>query len=130
MLSEAIKNNTLTTKANYLPTAEEAIITASDKAAGDQFGWSVDIASDGSRCIVGAHHAGPSGIFSAGKVRIFARSGTTWAQEAILSASDKAASDQFGVSVAISSDGSRCIVGAYCADPAGVNLAGKAYIFS
>jgi hypothetical protein len=122
--------NTLTTKANYLPTTEEAILTASDKAANDYFGYSVAISSDGSRCIVGAYNADPDGITDAGKAYIFTRSGTTWTQEAILTASDKAANDQFGYSAAISSDGSRCIVGAYYADPSGVANAGKAYIFA
>jgi hypothetical protein len=45
-------------------------------------------------------------------------------------ANDKAANDQFGCSVAISSDGTGCIVGSQYADPSGITNAGKAYIFS
>ena len=112
------------------PESEEAILTASDKVADDYFGYSVSISSDGTRCIVGAFQADPSGISAAGKAYVFSRSGTSWTEEAILTASDKAASDFFGYSVSISSDGTRCIVGAFQADPSGVSGAGKAYIFS
>ena len=45
----------------------------------------------------------------------------------ILTASDKAASDNFGCSVSIS--GNVAIVGASNADPGGTTNAGKAYIF-
>lgn len=63
--------SSLATKANYLPTTEEAILTASDKAANDYFGWSVAISSDGSRVAIGAYRADPSGITDAGKAYVF-----------------------------------------------------------
>jgi lipopolysaccharide export system protein LptA len=104
---------------------QEAILTASDKAAGDYFGNSVSIS--GNVAIVGATYADPGGITSAGKAYIFRYNGTSWIQEAILIASDKAASDWFGYSVSIS--GNVAIVGAYYASPGGTSFAGKAYIF-
>ena len=108
---------------------QEVILTASDKAANDSFGYSIDISSDGTRVTVGAMYATPNGVTNAGKVYVFSRSGTTWTQEAILTASDKAAGDYFGISVAIDSTGARVAVGAQSADPGGLNDAGKAYIF-
>jgi hypothetical protein len=122
--------SSFTTKASYLPSTEEAILIASDKAAEDEFGRSVSISGDGTRCIVGAFTADPSGLSSAGKAYIFTRSGSTWTEEAILTASDKAYGNQFGHSVSISGDGTRCIVGAVFAETSGLSTAGKAYIFT
>jgi len=104
---------------------QEAILIASDKAAGDFFGASVSIS--GNVAIVGAPTADPGGTADAGKAYIFRYNGTSWIQEAILTASDKAVGDYFGCSVSIS--GNVAIVGAYAADPGGTTDAGKAYIF-
>ena len=109
---------------------QEAILSASDKSVGAYFGWSVSLAGDGSRVIVGAYQADPGGVSNAGAVYVYVRSGSTWTQEAILSASDKSGNANFGCSVSIAGDGSRVIVGAYAADPGGVSNAGAAYIFS
>ena len=51
-----------------------------------------------------------------------------WSQQAKIQASDKQASDNFGVSVSISSDGNTAIVGAYQEDTGGAD-AGAAYIY-
>lgn len=109
---------------------EEAILTASDKAAGDNFGSKVQISKDGTRAVIAAYFGDPSGLNNAGKAYVYVRSGTTWTEEAILTASDKAAGDNFGQSVSINSNGTRIAVGAHLADPSGLNNAGKAYIFS
>ena len=105
---------------------QQAKLVASDKAAGDQFGRNVSIS--GGFAIVGAGFADPNGVPSAGAAYVFARSGTTWSQQAKLVASDKAASDIFGKGVAISSTG-YAIVGASSADPNGISGGGAAYIF-
>ena len=57
---------------------------------------------------------------------MFIRSGSTWAQNAILTASDQTVSDQFGWSVAI--DANVAIIGAIRGDGA-VTDSGVAYIF-
>ena len=106
--------------------SQQAKLVASDKAAFDQFGYGVSISGD--YVIVGADNADPNGISGAGAAYVFVRSGTTWSQQAKLVASDKAASDYFGISVAISSTG-YAIVGASGADPNGISRAGAAYIF-
>jgi len=98
-------------------------LTASDAAAGDQFGYFVSI--DGDTAIVGAINDDDAGT-SSGSAYIFTRSGTEWTQAAKLTASDAAAYDWFGISVSI--DGDTAIVGALRDDDAG-NWSGSAYIY-
>ena len=115
--------------------AQEAKIVAADRAADDRFGYSVAISGD--YVVVGAYFededaAGGSTLTNAGSAYIFKRTGTTWAQEAKIVASDRATNDQFGYSVAISGD--YVVVGAYAEDEdaAGGNTlssAGSAYFF-
>ncbi len=110
-------------------------IVASDRAADDNFGISVAVSGD--YAIVGAHSedhdaAGGNSALSAGSAYIFKRSGNTWVQQQKIVASDRAAGDYFGISVAINGD--HAIVGAYLEDEdwAGGNTAtsaGSAYIF-
>ena len=106
---------------------QEAKLTASDKAATDNFGWSVSLSGD--RALVGAHVSDPGGTSGAGAAYVFARaSDGTWTQEAKLTASDKAVDDQFGYSVSISGD--RALVGAPLSDPGGTSNTGAAYVFT
>ena len=110
-------------------------INASDKGAGDEFGTSVSISGD--YVIVGApledHNAtGGANLNSAGSAYIFEREVGTWTQMNKIVASDRAASDMFGVSVSISGD--YAIIGAYNEDhdqTGGntLNNSGSAYIF-
>ena len=103
---------------------EQAGLTASDGASGDSFGYSVSI--DGDYAIVGAYYKDVGGNSSQGKAYIFHRSGSSWTEEAGISASDGAANDDFGTSVSISGD--YAIVGAN--KDIGSNTGqGKAYIF-
>ena len=97
--------------------SRQAELTASDAAPNDQFGWSVAIS--GSTAIIGADHHKSH----AGAAYVFVQSGSTWSQQAELTASDSSANDDFGYSVSVS--GSTAVVGA-----PGVNLgAGAAYVF-
>lgn len=105
--------------------AQQAVLTASDGLSGDQLGQSVAI--DGNLAAVGAHLADLPGKVNAGAAYVFLRSGATFQQEAKLTASDGAADDAFGYSIAIS--GSTAIVGAYLADQPGKSNAGAAYVF-
>jgi nucleoside-specific outer membrane channel protein Tsx len=84
--------------------SEQAKLTASDGVVGDRFGSSVAIV--GPTAVAGA----PGRKTSTGAAYVFVRSGTTWPQQARLTASDGARRDGLGSSVAIS--GSRVIVGA------------------
>jgi hypothetical protein len=80
------------------------------EAAGDYFGWSVALSSDGTRLAVGAPQNDGGGTDS-GHVRVFDLVGGTWTQVGG-DIDGEAAGDQFGQSVALSSDGSRLAVGA------------------
>ena len=62
-----------------------------------------------------------------GKAYIFHRSGSSWTEEAGLTASDGTAGDEFGYSVSINGD--YAIVGAYYKDIGSNSSQGKAYIF-
>ena len=103
-------------------------LTASDGDTEDWFGEAVSISGD--YCLVGAPYADGNEPGS-GSAYIFERSGTSWIEQAKLTASDGASADQFGLgdkggSVSISGD--YAIVGA-CGDcDNGVN-SGSVYIF-
>ena len=97
-------------------------LTASDAAANDQFGTSVAISGD--LAIVGAPGDRDDGPDS-GSAYLFDGS-TGWSQIAKLTASDAAAVDRFGTSVAINGD--LAIVGAPLDDDGGPD-SGSAYLF-
>ena len=102
---------------------ENAKLTASDAAAGDAFGFSVAVSGD--TAVIGAIFDDDAGSFS-GSAYVFTRSGTTWTEQAKLTASDGAWGDLFGNSVAISGD--TLLVGAYGDDDLG-DGSGSAYVF-
>lgn len=85
--------------------SQQAELTASDGVAGDYFGSAVAIS--GSTVVVGAYGQNSG----AGAAYVFGRLGTTWTQQAELTAADGGAPDFFGISVGVS--GSTAIVGAY-----------------
>jgi hypothetical protein len=97
-----------------------AKITASDGAANDYFGYSVAIGNG--RIVVGAYADDDAGS-SSGSAYIFDLDGT---QLAKITASDAAANDYFGNSVAIGNG--RIVVGAKQDDDNG-ETSGSAYIF-
>ncbi|CAK0874638.1 unnamed protein product [Prorocentrum cordatum] len=85
-------------------------LVASDGAAGDRFGFSVAVSSDGARVVVGSRYDNDQG-FNSGSAYVL--DGATGERLLKLVASDGAAGDFFGSSVAVSSDGARVVVGAY-----------------
>ena len=101
----------------YLLHRQVAKLTASDGAAGDWFGNS--IAVDGETAVVGAWENDNS----KGAAYVFIRQSGTWSQVAKLTASDGAAGDDFGSSVAV--DGDTVVVGAVYDDDEG-----SAYVFT
>jgi|GEM_PF-2287253 len=100
------------------PIVQQAEFIASDSVIGDYFSVSVAINTD--TAIIGA--SGKSS--NAGTVYVFTRNGNTWTQQAKLTASDTAAGDFFGISVAISVN--TIIVGAHNKNSA----AGAVYVFT
>jgi predicted amidohydrolase len=104
---------------------KQAKLTASDAAAGDEFGIAVSISGD--TAVIGAFRDDDAGGYDAGSAYVFARSGGVWTQQAKLTASDAAAYDYFGWSVSISGDAA--VIGASLDDHAGGTNAGSAYVF-
>jgi putative cell wall-binding protein len=101
--------------------SQQAKLTASDGAAGDWFGHSVDVS--GSSVVAGAPQDGVGANTSQGSAYVFTRSGTTWTEQAKITASDGATDDFFGHSVAV--DGESVLVGAY----GDAVYSGSAYVF-
>ena len=104
---------------------QQTKLIAVDGAADDNFGWSVAISGD--TAIVGSHDDDIGANFAQGSAYIFVRIGGIWTQQTKLIASDGAASDQFGWSVAIS--GNTVIVGSPSDDIDANTNQGSAYIF-
>jgi len=102
--------------------SQQTKLTASDGAAGEQFGNSVALSGD--TALVGAIFDTVGSNGSQGSAYVFTRSGTSWSQQAKLSASDGAANDQFGNSVTLSGD--TALIGAV----GGNTYQGSAYVFT
>lgn len=127
--------------------SQEAYLKASDTLNNDEFGAAVAISGD--TLAVGAQYedsaaTGVNGVQNnvdvadAGAVYVFVRSGSSWAQEAYVKASNTGINDHFGMTLAMS--GATMVVGAFeDSNAVGVdgdqsnNLAGNsgaAYVFS
>ncbi len=102
---------------------EQAKILASDGELIDYFGLSVSIDED--YAIIGAYHDDDNGDWS-GSAYIFTRSGSTWTEQAKLTASDGERLEEFGRSVSI--DGDYAIIGAFGDNENGVG-SGSAYVY-
>jgi hypothetical protein len=138
--------------------SQQAYVKASNTGAGDKFGSTVALSSDGNTLAVGAadESSNATGIngdqnnnsatFS-GAVYVFRRDASitrnagTWTQQAYVKASNAEAGDYFGSQVALSGDGNTLAVGAYAEDSGatGINgnqvnnsapLAGAAYVYT
>lgn len=121
----------------WVTNTQTAMLYATDGKNGDGFGGSVAVSADGETIVVGARHH----TFGAGYTN---REGTAYVfvnphvaggwppskwQDAELEASDRAASDAFGTSVAISGNGGVIAVGAPNHRVAGHSYQGEAYVF-
>jgi trimeric autotransporter adhesin len=104
-------------------------LTASDITTGDSFGSSVALGGDATALIGAGYHA-VNGNSYQGAAYVFALSGSNWAQQQELTASDGAADDLFGSSVAVAPSGTTALVGAPLATINGNSYAGSAYVFT
>lgn len=113
----------------WFDMVQVAVLTASDKRAGDGFGRAVAI--DGDTIVVGAPTADPGGVSNAGAAYYFTKPPTGWAgnltETGKLFASDNEVEDDFGFSVAI--DGSVIAVGALDVDVGSESWAGVVYLY-
>jgi hypothetical protein len=110
---------------DFFLTPESKLTAEDDATADDQFGFSVAVSGD--NMAVGAPFDDGVGS-SSGSVYVFQREGMLWTKEPLfLTAEDAAPFDQFGFSVAISSD--TMAVGApYKSD--GLTYSGAVYLFN
>lgn len=102
----------------WSPIAE---LTATDGAAGDNFGVSVSLSAFGSTALVGAAYHGAF----AGAAYVFDGRGPAWGQAAELTATAEAPSGEFGWSVSLAALGTTALVGA----PFPNSVTGAAYLF-
>jgi hypothetical protein len=88
-------------------------LSAPTKVLGDKFGTSVALSFDGTMLLVGANGAPQPNKTNAGMAVIYQKSAKTsqWTQQMIIQASNAAANDRFGSSVAMSSNGSTLYIG-------------------
>jgi hypothetical protein len=93
-----------------------------------RFGWDVDISEDGDRLIVGARYDSSSGRTQSGAVYFFHRTNTTWTLQQKRAPTDISNTDSFGVSVAISRDGTYAIIGSIGEDQTAAQ-SGAAYVY-
>jgi hypothetical protein len=151
-----INNSGINSGAVYVFTADAAgawtqqkFLQASNVSDNDNFGNAVSLSQDGSILAVGSEFEDGATVTDnansdAGAVYIFTRTGTAWAQQAYVKASNVEAGDVFGTSVSLSRDGSTLAVGAVSEDSetAGLNTdstagndneqgdAGAVYVFT
>lgn len=129
--------------------SQQASLRSPNPGDADYFGFSVGISGDGNTVAVGARFEDSSttGINSladeaganTGAVFVFVKSGTSWAQQAYIKASNNNMAAFFGESLALSDNGNTLVVGAPSEDGAGIGInsvansgapnAGAAYVF-
>jgi hypothetical protein len=99
-----------------------ATLTAHDGAALDNFAWAVALSADGNTALMGA--VGKTS--SQGAAYMFTRTGSVWSEQAVITAADGAAGDNFGYSLAISGDASTAACGAIATN----SYTGSLYLFA
>jgi hypothetical protein len=106
---------------------QQAKLTPDEAAGYDGFGISVALSGD--TAVIGAFQDDhdDAGSQDTGSAYVFTRTNGVWTRQAKLIASDAAAFDLFGISVAISGD--TVVIGAYGDDNAGRD-SGSAYVFT
>lgn len=119
--------------------AQQAYIKTSIAEGGDSWGVSLSLSDDGNTLALGsvdedckATGVNPPGCdtdqptdLSTGAVAIFGRSGTAWAQQAILKSSNTGIEDWFGVKLGLSGDGQTLAVTAANEDSAAQGINGR-----
>ncbi len=112
------------------PFVQQAVLSSSDSASGDQLGYSVAYSSDGTTIVAGAPFNNPN----QGAVYVFVIPAGGWATTstytAKLTASSGVSGDGFlGWSVGVSSNGSTIVAGAPNANFAPQHFQGAVYVF-
>jgi trimeric autotransporter adhesin len=102
---------------------QQAYVKASNTGSGDHFGQAAAISASGDVVAITADLESSNAVgvggdqannltANSGAAYVFARTGTTWSQDAYVKASNTERDDEFGYAVALSADGAMLIVGA------------------
>ena len=132
--------------------SQQAYVKASNTEAGDAFGNTVALSGDGNTLAIAAWAEDSNAIGvngtqldnlapQSGAVYVFARSGSSWSQQAYVKASNTGVGDRFGSDLSLSADGGTLVVGAVFedSDASGINGnqfsdaatdSGAAYLFT
>jgi hypothetical protein len=116
--------------------SQQAYLKASNTGRNDWFGSRLTLSADGDTLAVGAQleDSAAQGINAqqdddtaqeAGAVYLFTRDGAIWNQNAYIKGSNTEAFDEFGSSIALSSDGMTMAVGARNEDSAATGVGGN-----
>jgi hypothetical protein len=105
-------------------------LTLTGGAAGDLFGYSVALSSDGNTLAAGAISDDIGANVDQGSVSVFARTGAAWKEQAVLTQENGVASGNFGWSLSLSSDGNTLAVGGPNQGVGGKAQQGSAAIFT
>jgi hypothetical protein len=93
-------------------------------------GGAAALSSDGTTALIGAFSdEGPTGD-RPGSVYVFTRSDGRWSQQQKLAATDGDEDDRFGLSTALSADGTTALIGAPLDDDPDGDRTGSAYVFT
>lgn len=111
-----------------LVQTELAKLLPTGAASGAFFGEGAAMNADGTVVPVGASLDDHMGIAGTGSAYVFRFDGTTWVQEARLTASDAADGDGFGFALALSADGNTALISSEASDDFGFD-SGSAYVF-
>jgi hypothetical protein len=121
---------------NTPPVTQAIYIKANNAQSGDRFGQALALSSDGNTLALGAPledsaattiegSQSDNNAADAGAVYVYTRGGGTWTHQAYVKASNAQTVDQFGATVALSSDGNTLAVGAPLEDSAAVDIDGN-----
>jgi phage gpG-like protein len=97
-------------------------LTGGDETDTGQLGRSLALSSDGNTALIG----GPDDNAKVGAAWVFTRSGGVWSEQAKLTASGESGEGEFGLNVALSSDGNTAVIGG----PADNGRVGAAWVFT
>ncbi len=87
-------------------------LTGGEESGAARFGYSVALSADGDTALVGGPDDNGNGAEGIGAAWVFTRSGSTWTQQGEkLTGSEESGKDEFGQTVALSSDGDTALVG-------------------
>lgn len=105
-------------------------LTPNDGDDRDRFGNSVALSGDGTTALIGSFRDEDPNGDDAGSVYVFTRSDDEWSQQRKLTPDDGDDEDRFGLSVALSDDGTTALIGAKWDDNPNGGAGGSAYVFT